>query len=185
MKRKWFSTVIGIFLLCICFSVLEADVAEAKTAKYKTAYLKIVKQFDKQYPQRGYAKNRYALVNIDNDKIPELICDHQGYFLSVYTYKNGKTYCLTREKKGKNGTWAYGAGGNAGYYYLPKKNTILNVKYSYPGSYYTYWKITKQIFKQTKQRCYKIGKGAKTPSIKKYKFLGGNKSLSQIKKLLK
>lgn len=173
-----------VLLLCISCIVLGGK-AEAKAA-YKSAYLKAARQFNKAYPQT-LAKNRYALIYIDNDKVPELVCDHSGYFLSIYTYKKGKTYCLTSTSMSK--TWSYGAGGNYGYRYIPKKNKVLNIKADGGGKSYTYsyFKISNGALKISKQIVIDmIEQSTEPPSIsKKYKWITGTKTLSQLKKLLK
>ena len=44
---------------------------------------------------------------------------------------------------GEEESWAYGAGGNGGYDYAPKKNVIFNTNNDYAGmvKYYNYYKI--------------------------------------------
>lgn len=64
-------------------------------------------------------EEKYELIDIDGDDIPELAAGVSGYFVSLYTYRNGKVYTLMDE-------WGYGAMGNAGYEYCPGKNSLRN-----------------------------------------------------------
>lgn len=62
---------------------------------------------------------KYDLIYVDDDEIPELVSDHPGYFVSLYTYRDGAIYTLMDE-------WGYGAFGNPGYEYAPRKNSLRN-----------------------------------------------------------
>lgn len=64
-------------------------------------------------------EEKYELIDIDGDDIPELAAGVSGYFVSLYTYRDGKVYTLMDE-------WGYGAMGNAGYEYCPGKNSLRN-----------------------------------------------------------
>lgn len=64
-------------------------------------------------------EEKYELIDIDGDDIPELAAGVPGYFVSLYTYRDGKVYTLMDE-------WSYGAMGNAGYEYCPGKNSLRN-----------------------------------------------------------
>lgn len=70
---------------------------------------------------------RYNLVYIDNDDIPELVVDRTGYELSVYKFSKGIAQPVIEE-------WGYGAFGNHGYDYAPKKNCIRNYNSDYAGA---------------------------------------------------
>ena len=61
----------------------------------------------------------YNLIYFDEDDIPELAVGHDGYWVSLFTYDEGRVYCLMNH-------WAYGAGGNHGYDYVPGKNSLRN-----------------------------------------------------------
>lgn len=78
----------------------------------------------------------YGLIYVDDDEIPELAAGVNGYYTSLYTWKDGKLYALMEH-------WAYGAMGNAGYEYAPKKNNIRNYNSDYAGAilYTTYMEI--------------------------------------------
>lgn len=62
---------------------------------------------------------QYDLIYVDDDAVPELVSDHSGYFVSLYTYHDGSIYVLMDD-------WGYGAGGNHGYDYAPRKNSLYN-----------------------------------------------------------
>lgn len=81
----------------------------------------------------------YDLIYFDEDDIPELVAGVSGYYTSLYTYSNGKVYLVMDR-------WAYGAGGNTGYYYVPKKNSLRNWDQDGAGAilYTTYMTISKQ-----------------------------------------
>jgi len=61
----------------------------------------------------------FELVHIDGDDIPELVISKPGYYIDVYTYYDGNLSHIIDY-------WAYGAGGNYGYDYIPYKNVICN-----------------------------------------------------------
>lgn len=78
----------------------------------------------------------YDLIYVDEDEIPELTSGKNGYYTSLYTYGNGTVYTLMDR-------WPYGAMGNAGYEYAPKKNSLRNDNTDYAGAilYTTYMEI--------------------------------------------
>lgn len=78
----------------------------------------------------------YDLIDFDGDDIPELVAGVEGYYVSLYTYHDGKIYTLMD-------SWAYGAMGNAGYEYCPAKNSLRNYNSDYAGAvlYTTYMTI--------------------------------------------
>lgn len=61
----------------------------------------------------------YDLIYVDEDEIPELVSGRNGYFVNLYTYKDGTLSMLMNR-------WPYGAGGNTGYDYEPRKNSMRN-----------------------------------------------------------
>ena len=81
----------------------------------------------------------YGLIYFDEDEVPELVASVDGYWVSVYTYKEGNLYTLMDQ-------WGYGAGGNAGYEYSPKKNSLRNYNADFAGLllYTTYMKMTNE-----------------------------------------
>lgn len=80
---------------------------------------------------------QFSLIYVDDDDIPELSAGLNGYYTSLYTYDNGRVYTLMDE-------WPYGAMGNAGYEYSPRKNSIRNDNADYAGAilYTTYMTVT-------------------------------------------
>lgn len=81
----------------------------------------------------------YDLIYFNDDDIPELVAGVNGYYTSMYTYNDGKIYTLMD-------CWSYGAGGNTGYEYSPKKNSLKNYNTDYAGLvlYTTYMAISDQ-----------------------------------------
>lgn len=69
--------------------------------------------------EEAAADLHYDLIYLDEDEIPELVVGQTGYNVSVYTFSSGKLYTIIED-------WPYGAMGNAGYEYIPKKNVIRN-----------------------------------------------------------
>ncbi len=183
----------------VCFFVLLFVITglmavSAFGANYKKAYRKIVKKFEKSYPPSSSKyisdTNKYLLVYIDNDKIPELVCDHTYYYLSIYTYKKGKTKCLTycKSKYGKSYTWPYGAMGNYGYSYLPKGNSVFNRNANSAGAEYvdTFYRIKKGKLKCYNSIIYDMTKnGAVLPERKEYLSLSGKYTKNKILNILK
>lgn len=79
---------------------------------------------------------KYNLIYVNEDDIPELAVGNSGYFMSLYTWSDGSVYTLMDH-------WGYGAMGNAGYEYSPRKNSVRNDNSDYAGAilYRTYMKI--------------------------------------------
>lgn len=79
----------------------------------------------------------YDLIYFDDDDIPELVVGVDGYYTSLYTYNDGNVYTLMDR-------WPYGAMGNAGYEYSPRKNSMRNYNNDYAGAilYTTYMSIS-------------------------------------------
>ena len=86
---------------------------------------------------QGEGNISFDLIYFDGDDIPELVAGNTGYYVSMYTYDDGQIYTLMDE-------WAYGAFGNAGYEYVPKKNLMRNYNSDYAGlvMYTTYSEIS-------------------------------------------
>lgn len=83
-------------------------------ASYQEAYAAVSRVHDLSGERR-----EYNLIYFDEDDIPELVVGVSGYWMSLYTYNEGTVYCLANE-------WGYGAFGNAGYEYVPRKNSLRN-----------------------------------------------------------
>ncbi len=65
------------------------------------------------------AYGKYALLYAGADDIPELVVDYCGYGMNLYTYEKGRGHCLMNH-------WGYGAMGNFGYSYCPRKGIYYN-----------------------------------------------------------
>ncbi len=78
----------------------------------------------------------YNLIYVDEDDIPELAAGISGYYVSLYTYHEGTVHTLMDQ-------WGYGAMGNVGYEYSPRKNSLRNYNTDYAGAilYTTYMTI--------------------------------------------
>ncbi len=100
-------------------------------AGYQEAY-----QAVGQLWQRSQDNVTFDLIYVDKDETPELAAGVEGYYVSLYTYSDGKVYTLMDQ-------WSYGAMGNAGYEYAPKKNNLRNYNADYAGAivYTTYMAV--------------------------------------------
>ena len=100
---------------------------------YQTAYADIVAEFEEHFADLGYT---YDLIYFDDNDIPELVVDVNGYRMNVYTYDSGKVYMVIND-------WKYGASGNHGFEYIPKQNVLHNQNADFAGAvvYETYLKI--------------------------------------------
>lgn len=102
-------------------------------ADYREAYLAAAKL--KEMESGG--EYRYDLIYFDDDDLPELVVDDPGYHVSLYTYHDGRIYPIMYE-------WGYGAMGNAGYEYCPRKSSVRNYNADYAGLifYTSYWTLS-------------------------------------------
>ena len=103
-------------------------------ADYREAYLAVAKLREMEGNEE--IKYKYNLIYFDDDDIPELVEDDPGYYVSLYTYHDGKIYTLMDR-------WGYGAGGNHGYDYCPRKSSVRNYDADYAGLilHTTYWTL--------------------------------------------
>ena len=100
------------------------------SADVKAAYReKVEEHYNSRTTNQSY--NSYDLIYIDDDDIPELVCDYSGYQMTVYTYYNGEAVCIMDG-------WPYGAGGNHGYDYTERKGLVTNLDADMAGAMYTY-----------------------------------------------
>lgn len=99
-------------------------------SSYKEAYLAVCRLNELENAEE------YNLIYFDEDDIPELVTGVNGYYTSMYTYHNGNVYLLMDR-------WPYGAMGNAGYEYVPYKNSLRNYNSDFAGAivYTTYMTI--------------------------------------------
>ena len=75
----------------------------------------------------------YDLIDLDGDEIPELAAGLNGYYLSLYTYRDGRVYKLMDDE-------GYGIHGNPGYEYIPGSNRMRSYSTEYAGAIlYTYY----------------------------------------------
>lgn len=79
---------------------------------------------------------QFALIDLIDNGVPELVADHPGYNVSVFTCVDEGIVTLMDQ-------WSYGAMGNAGYEYLPGKNVIRNSNMESAGAiiYESYMKV--------------------------------------------
>ncbi len=78
---------------------------------------------------------KYDLVFFDDNNTPELVVTDEGYRTALYTYDAGKVIYTMAEDgiSGDETGWAFGAGGNAGYEYIPRENVLRNYNSEYSG----------------------------------------------------
>ena len=105
-------------------SALTGDRGEGACADYREAYEQVAKAYRISTDQY-----LFDLIQADGDGIPELVVDYPGYGTSLFTFENGYARCLMNH-------WPYGAGGNAGYYYLPGTGVYYNGNADYAGAIY-------------------------------------------------
>ncbi len=103
-------------------SALLGGQEESAAATWQEAYAQIAKLY-------SLSGDRYLfdLPDADGDGTPELVIDDPGYALSLFTFKNGAARCLMH-------SWPYGAGGNAGYSYIPGTGIYYNANSDYAGA---------------------------------------------------
>lgn len=79
---------------------------------------------------------QFALIDLIDNGVPELVADYPGYYVSVFTWGEEEVITLMDQ-------WPYGAGGNMGYDYLPGQNVIRNYNMDYAGAvvYESYMKV--------------------------------------------
>ena len=102
----------------------EQTASNTNNKEYANEYKKIIENVQKEYSNQDLT---YDLVYFNNDNIPDLVVGLQGYWVSLYMYKNGSVKEIVDE-------WPYGAMGNVGYDYLEKKGAIMNYNSDYAGA---------------------------------------------------
>lgn len=116
---------------------IENHIAEAEESSFpsdaRRAYAQKVQELAMENEEF-----RFALVDLTENSIPELVVDLPGYYIGVFVYDGDKAV-----QQGEN-YWPYGAFGNLGYEYLPGKNVIRNYNNDYAGivQYETYYTIS-------------------------------------------
>ena len=103
---------------------------------WREAYMETAAQCEQEFPPQEGGGMKYDLIDFDGDEIPELAAGMDGYFVSLYTYRDGEVCTLMD-------CWGYGAMGNYGYEYCPGKNSLRNYNSDYAGAimYTTYMAI--------------------------------------------
>lgn len=101
---------------------------------YREAYEAVMK-----FSALDIEEQKYDLIYFNEDDIPELTVGPNGYYISMYTYDGGTVYQVMDQ-------WGYGAFGNPGYEYSPKKNSLRNYNADYAGAivYTTYMTMNAQ-----------------------------------------
>ncbi len=89
---------------------------------YREAYEAVMK-----FSALDIEEQKYDLIYFNEDDIPELTVGPNGYYISMYTYDGGTVYQVMDQ-------WGYGAFGNPGYEYSPKKNSLRNYNADYAGA---------------------------------------------------
>lgn len=114
-------------------ALLSSGKRNGEFSDYKEAYRAVAELWN----LARSSEIQFSLIYVDEDDIPELTAGLNGYYTSLYTYHNGKVYALMDQ-------WSYGAMGNAGYEYSPRKNSIRNNNADYAGAilYTTYMTVT-------------------------------------------
>ncbi len=79
---------------------------------------------------------QFALIDLIDNGVPELVAEHSGYDVSVFTCVDEGIVTLMDQ-------WPYGAMGNMGYEYLPGQNIIRNYNMESAGAivYESYMKV--------------------------------------------
>ncbi len=103
-------------------SFLMGDNTDCIFNTYEDAYAQIAKLY-----YLSAEDVTYDLIYVDDDDIPELVAGKSGYYVSLYTFKNGHAHCHMHQ-------WPYGAMGNAGYYYAPGKDLFTNTNFDQAGA---------------------------------------------------
>ena len=75
-------------------------------------------------------KLTYQLIYFNHDNIPDLVVSNEGYWVSLYVYKDGGVFNVID-------CWPYGAAGNQGYEYFSKQGVIRNIDTDYAGAIIT------------------------------------------------
>lgn len=119
---------------------LLGDKKNGELTSYQEAYTQIVKLWEVEYG----SELTYDLIQFDHDDIPELVIADNGFWVSLYTYHDGRAYSLMDH-------WGYGVMGNAGYEYIPGGNRVRNYNSDYAGAirYSTYMSMNDQYSLKT------------------------------------
>lgn len=98
--------------------------SNSNDSDFPKEYIKIINRIENDYSENDITCD---LIYFNDDNIPDLVIGNSGYWVSLYIYKNGEVYNPIDE-------WAYDTGGNSGYKYQEKKETILNYNTDFAGA---------------------------------------------------
>lgn len=70
---------------------------------------------------------QFALIDLTGNDVPELVAECPGYHVSVFAWTDGEVLPIIDQ-------WPFGAGGNAGYEYLPGQGVIRNYNSDFAGA---------------------------------------------------
>ena len=112
---------------------IRALLSEGKRNGTFSGYQEAYRAASKLYELEGKDNVGFDLIYVDGDEVPELLAGAQGYYVSLYMYRDGTLYQPIVE-------WYYGAMGNAGYEYSPYQNSLRNYNADFAGAivYTTY-----------------------------------------------
>ncbi len=102
-------------------NILLGDNKDCKFDNYKDAYAHMARLNNLLGGDLSY-----GLIYTDDDEIPELIINSGGV-VNMYTFEDNHLTCLMHQ-------WGYGAFGNAGYYYAPRKGVFYNLNNDMAGA---------------------------------------------------
>lgn len=102
--------------------ITENPSAGSQTIQWKAAYANKVKELAAED-----FDPLFALINLDDNDIPELVADYSGYGVSVFTWVDETLVAIMEN-------WSYGAMGNHGYDYIPGGNVIRNYNSDQAGA---------------------------------------------------
>lgn len=104
-------------------SFLSGGKKNGEFESYQEAYLAVCRLREAE----SGGEDAYGLIHFDDDDVPELAAGASGYHASLYTYGDGTVYTLMDR-------WPYGVMGNAGYEYVPRKNSLRNRNSDFAGA---------------------------------------------------
>ncbi len=110
--------------------------------KWKEEYANLIKSWDSDH-RSDLGELKYSLIYLDDDDIPELVCELDGYYIDVYTIKDDMAYCIMDK-------WGYGVGGNHGYYFEEREGKVTNINSDFAGAavWTTVWEYQDYEMKQ-------------------------------------
>ena len=105
----------------------ESDQTPGLDRVWKQTYAETVSAFESNHPATSeWDGNTYALIYLNDDNIPELIADHNGYFCEIYSIVDGKSTMVY--------DFGYGAFGMHGCTYVERSGYISAPDFDMAGS---------------------------------------------------